>query len=93
MISQFIIAIASDYVTFIVGMVTFSLGLAGYSGLKFVIFIELVGVNKLPNALFFDTMFDAITTIGVPTICGKVSEITGNKKILFYVNCVAAFLW
>ena len=93
MISQFLISIATTFPVFIAGMVTFSLGLAGYSGLKFVILIKLVGGDKLPNALFFDTLFDAIMTIIVPTICGWINQSIGNTKVLFYVNCVAAFLW
>lgn len=92
MISQFLISIATTFPVFIAGMVTFSLGLAGYSGLKFVILIKLVGGDKLPNALFFDTLFDAIMTIIVPTICGWINQSIGNTKVLFYVNCVAAFL-
>lgn len=93
MASQFILSVAQGYAAFIIGMITFSLGLAGYSGLKFVILIELVGIDKLPNALFFDTLFDALTTIIVPTICGKLSVKWGDTKVLFYVNCIAALLW
>lgn len=93
MASQFIISVAQGYAAFIIGMITFSLGLAGYSGLKFVILIELVGIDKLPNALFFDTLFDALTTIIVPTICGNLSVKWGDTKVLFYVNCIAALLW
>jgi len=92
MVSQFILSVATSYWSFIVGMITFSLGLAGYSGLKFVILIELVGGDRLPNALFFDTLFDAIMTILVPTICAYFSKKLNDSKILFYVNCLMALI-
>ena len=62
-------------------------------GLKFVIFINLVGCDLLPNALIFDTFLDAIMTIIVPTVSNYFAVTTGDSKIIFYVNCGAAALW
>lgn len=91
-VSQFLLSIATSYWMFIAGMMCFSLGLAGYSGLKFVIFINLVGCDLLPNALIFDTFLDAIMTIIVPTVSNYFAVTTGDSKIIFYVNCGAAAL-
>jgi len=88
MISQGILSLAKNYYSFVAGMITFSLGLAGYSGLKFALYIKLVGTDRLTNVLIFDNLLDGLMTIVVPTICNAMS----NSKLIFYVNCVAAFL-
>ncbi|CBY39923.1 unnamed protein product [Oikopleura dioica] len=90
--SQVAFTFAEDAWMFIIGMILFSLGLAGYSGLKYVILIDLVGGANLNKALFFDQMFDAIMTFVVPTISNLFIESMGTKKVLFIVNTFAAAL-
>lgn len=92
MLSQIVLSMATSNWSFVTGMILFSLGLAGYSGLKYVILIELVGGQNLNKALFFDQMFDAIMTILVPTLSNLFVEALGTKKVLFIVNSIAAFL-
>ena len=77
---------------FAIGLVLFALGLAGYSGLKYVILIDLVGGANLNKALFFDQMFDGLMTLIVPTISNLFIKAMGTKKVLFIVNAVAAFI-
>ena len=84
---------ASNYWMWVVGMVLFSLATSGYSGLKFVLHLDMVGDKHMQYILTYDTLLAAIFTIVVPTCANKVANRLGNPKILYWVTSVAAVIW
>merc|ERR1712131_8784 len=91
-LSQAVLAVATETWMFCVGMVLFSCGVSGYSGLKFVLHYNMVGGKHMQYIITFDTLLAAIFTILVPSISNFFAKKTGNPKILFWVTSGAALL-
>lgn len=87
--SQLVLAVADQYWQFIAGMVLFSLGVSGYSGLKYVIHYDLVGGKHMQYIIAYDTALACLFSLLVPTLTSAISD---NVKCIFYIAAVAAFI-
>jgi len=92
LLSQVILALATETWMFCVGMIMFSCGVSGYSGLKFVLHYDMVGGKHMQYIITFDTLLAAIFTIVVPSFANEIAKRTGNPKILFWVTSGAALI-
>ena len=92
-LSQITLALAKSYSHFIFGMLFYSIGICGYTGIKFVLFIELVGTEKLRNVLLCDQVINGALTLLVPYISNSMVEYFKSPKVIFYVNAFAALFW
>ena len=55
LLSQVTLALATSYWMWIVGLILFSCGVSGYSGLKFVLHLDMVGDKHMQYILTFGT--------------------------------------
>jgi len=92
LLSQVTLALATSMWMWIVGMLLFSCGVSGYSGLKFVLHLDMVGDKHMQYILTFDTLLAAICTIVVPTASNWLAKELGNPKILYWVTSIAALI-
>ena len=93
LISQIALALSSSYSHFISGMLLYSIGICGYTGIKFVLFIELVGTDKLRNVLLCDQVINGSLTLIVPYVSNSMVEFFDTPKVIFFVNTFAAIFW
>ena len=81
------------YEIFVVGLIFHSIMAAGFSGLKTLIFIELVGMQNLPKVTLLEAFISGIVATIVPMSTGFLAEIVGAPKFLFYINSCLLILW
>jgi len=81
-----ILSFAWRYEIFVLGLIFHSIMAAGFSGLKTLIFIELVGMQNLPKVTLLEAFISGIVATIVPMTTGFLAEILGAPKFLFYIN-------
>ena len=92
-LSQVVLALATSYETFILGLLLHSAVTAGYSGLKTVVWIELVSLENLATIITVESVLCGVNAVFTPTLAGFLSVRFNSTKILFHINFVLMILW
>ena len=90
--SQVVLALATSYETFILGLILHSAVTAGYS-LKTVVWIELVSLDNLKTIITVESVLCGINAVLIPMLAGFLSVRFDSTRILFHINVVLMILW
>ena len=93
LISTVIFIFADGYKSFVVGLIVYSLSIAGYSGLKSVVWIEVVSLPNLATVTTLEAIFSGMMAVVGPMLFGFLAVLLRCRKILFYFQAMLITIW
>ena len=90
--AQTLLSRSTKYAHLATGLFLFGVSTGGYSGLKSVVYIDLVDISNFSKILMIDSLVCWGTGIIFPSAIGFLSAYWAMPKLLFYINALLCFL-